>query len=189
MLFTMVILALFAACASCLLSVAVALRVKKAIDPLIEEGAFKPTRRLPVSLGTKISTYGEFTDMRGEKISFPTESDGPWILAFQSTSCSGCKSQLPFYKDYLSQLDLPRERVFSFISGDSAGLGEFADEIGQFATIVPADDTVDVGTDLGVTTWPAYLVVAPDGSVVFSSESAAALPELDLEMDESAAVA
>ncbi|MER5549015.1 hypothetical protein ABT072_42995 [Streptomyces sp. NPDC002589] len=179
--FAILSVAFVAAALSLALSVAVALRIKRLLNPLVEEGAFKERRGRNLA-GNQVPTYGAFVDSAGEPVSLPPEDDGPWLLTFQSVDCSGCKQQLPTYRRYLEEQGLPRDRVISVIRGGTDGLELYEQLIGEYSRIIPADDRVAVAADLGVEVWPTYLVVGPDGTVSVSRDNAAELPRLVLEI-------
>ncbi|MEU1145959.1 TlpA family protein disulfide reductase [Streptomyces sp. NPDC005863] len=184
MLVSIALTAIVVSCLSVALTMSVALRVKKTLDPLIEEGMFQPgaAPEAPptVPTGTPLPAVGEMLDSEGRPVTLPTAQDGPWILTFQSVTCSGCEAQLPAYRQYLQQSGLPRERVISVISGARAELGPYAAALGDLATIVHDDEAKSLADRLGVRIWPTYLVVSPDGTVGHSTESVGSLPELAL---------
>ncbi|MEV0300124.1 TlpA family protein disulfide reductase [Streptomyces prasinus] len=177
-LYPLAVLALLVACTACALSLMVSLRVKKVLDPLIEEGAFSPGRPPTVAVGTEVPDYGQLTDIDGSPLTLGAGPDGSWILTFLSTTCSGCKAQLPSYRDYLRGQGVPRDRVISVVSGEADELGMYADEIGELSRIVHSDELPSIGTDLQVSIWPTFLVVSSDRSVQFATEDVARLPEL-----------
>ncbi|MFB7271689.1 TlpA family protein disulfide reductase [Streptomyces sp. NPDC056244] len=177
-LYPIVILSLFAACAACALSLAVSLRVKKLLDPLIEEGAFKNDRPPTVPIGTEVPGYGKLTDVNGDTVELATGSGDSWILAFLSTTCSGCKAQLPVYREYLKRQDVSPDRLITVVSGAAADLGMYTAEIGEMSRVVHADDSSTIGSDLNVYIWPTYLLVNSERAVEFSTTSISSLPEL-----------
>ncbi|MET8124889.1 redoxin domain-containing protein [Streptomyces sp. NPDC005065] len=179
MLYPITILSLLAACAACLLSVMVSLRVKKVLDPLIEEGAFNSDRPPSVPIGTEIPDYGPLTDVKGNTVTFGAQADDSWILAFLSTTCSGCKAQLPAYRDYLREQGVSPDRVISLVSGDVADLSIFTDEIGELSRIVHADDSSTIASDLQVSIWPTFLMISPHRAVEFATEGVSRLPQLE----------
>ncbi|MER8032939.1 hypothetical protein ABTZ78_28685 [Streptomyces bauhiniae] len=179
--FAILTVAFVAAASSIALSIVVTLRVKQLIDPLVEEGAFKerpPGRNFS---GTQIPAHVGVADLHGRPVDFPPSDPGPWILAFQSVDCSGCKSQLPAYRQYLEAQGVPRDRVLSIIDGGTDGIELYEQLIGEYSRIIPAGDQLTVAADLGVEIWPTYMVVGPDGTVSMSHGNAAELPRLDLE--------
>ncbi|MEU6769528.1 redoxin domain-containing protein [Streptomyces sp. NPDC046853] len=184
MLVSLVLISVIVSCLSVFLSLSVALRVKKTLDPLIEEGVFRQgaVSDVPdtVAVGTPVPAVGELLDHQGRGVTLPSSHDGPWILTFQSTDCSGCKSQLPVYRAYLERYGLPRERVLSVVSGTREDLDLYTEALGESATIVHADDAGELADSLGVQVWPTYLIVSPDGTVGHSGASASSLPTLDL---------
>ncbi|MFD8917190.1 TlpA family protein disulfide reductase [Streptomyces sp. NPDC059569] len=177
-LYPVVILSLLVACAACGLSLAVSLRVKKLLDPLIEEGAFGNDRPSTVPVGTEVPNYGKLTDMNGSTVELVTGSGDPWVLAFLSTTCSGCKAQLPVYREYLLRQGVSPDRAITVVSGEAADLGVFVAEIGELSRIVHADDSSTIESDLNVNIWPTFLVVSSERAVEFSTTSVSTLPEL-----------
>ncbi|MEV0747875.1 hypothetical protein OG345_13620 [Streptomyces sp. NBC_01220] len=177
-LYPIVILSLFVACAACALSLAVALRVKKLLDPFIEEGAFRNDRPPTVPTGTEVPDFGKFTDVNGDTVQPGNTSDGSWILSFLSTSCSGCKAQLPIYRQYLLRQGLDPDRVITVVSGEAVDLGIFVAEIGEMSRIIHADESSTIESDLDVNIWPTFLAISPERIVEVSSTTVSNLPEL-----------
>ncbi|GGS25249.1 hypothetical protein GCM10010284_67710 [Streptomyces rubiginosohelvolus] len=171
------VLALLVASAGCALSLAVALRVKRLLDPLTEEGGLGAGRRPSgIPLGTAVPQIGGMTDIRGEHVEFPAADGAQWILTFQAVGCSGCKQQLPEYKRFLESAGLGRDRVFSLVIGDEEGVAQYADELGDLSHVVQAGDSLrNVIEEMEVTTWPTYSVISGSGTVSYSAQSSARL--------------
>ncbi|MFI5753664.1 TlpA family protein disulfide reductase [Streptomyces sp. NPDC051569] len=177
-LYPVVILSLIVACAACALSLAVSLRVKKLLDPLIEEGAFRNDRPPTVPVGTEVPDFGKLIDVNGNTVEPAADAGDSWILAFLSTTCSGCKAQLPLFREYILQQGVSPDRVVTVVSGEVADLGDFVTEIGGTSRIVHADDSSTIGSDLHVYIWPTFLVVSSERVVEFSTTSVSKLPGL-----------
>ncbi|MFK0258188.1 TlpA family protein disulfide reductase [Streptomyces sp. NPDC090445] len=179
MLTSVTLLALLLASASCALSLAVALRVKKLLDPMVQEGLLGRRRPDVVPVGAVVPARPALTDVSGDRVELPTDpEDGPWILTFQAVGCAGCKEQLPDYRRYLQSTGLPRHRVVSVIHGDASEAELYREQLGDLATLVPADGpgpAADLVADLGVSIFPTYLVVSPEGTVLRSEVSSARL--------------
>ncbi|MYT93948.1 hypothetical protein GTY40_23290 [Streptomyces sp. SID8359] len=171
------VLALLVASAGCALSLAVALRVKRLLDPLVEEGGVGTGRRpRGIPPGTPVPGVGAMTDVHGERVEFPAQDGAQWILTFQSTGCSGCKQQLPEYKKFLETSGIARDRVFSLILGDEEGVSLYADELRDVSRVVHSGESVDrVVREMGVTVWPTYSVIDGSGNVSYSVQSSARL--------------
>ncbi|MGE7388169.1 TlpA family protein disulfide reductase [Streptomyces sp. NPDC004126] len=179
MLTPLTFLALLLAAASCALALAVALRVKKLLDPMVQEGLLGRRRPDIVPVGTVVPVQPPLNDLDGDRFELPNGGDGgPWILAFQAVGCAGCKEQLPEYRRYLQSTALPRQRVVSVIHGDAADAALYREQLGDLATLVSAGDSgpaADLIADLGVGIFPTYLVVSADGTVLRSEVSSARL--------------
>ncbi|MEU8734905.1 MULTISPECIES: TlpA family protein disulfide reductase [Streptomyces] len=171
------VLALLVASAACGLSVAVALRVKKLLDPLTQEGAL--SRRRPDELpavGTVVPPVPGLLDMDGTEVRLPVPGSQPWILSFQSVGCSGCEQQLPGYAKFLRDAGVDRDRVVSFVVGDPDGAALYRDQLGDLAHVVAGEKQAPtlIG-ELGVSMFPTYLVVDAEGRVTVASGSSARL--------------
>ncbi|MGW4685614.1 TlpA family protein disulfide reductase [Streptomyces sp. NPDC004244] len=183
MLTSVTILALLLASASCALSLAVALRVKKLLDPMVQEGLLGRQRPDVVPVGAAVPVQPPLTDFDGGRVELPNDAGGgPWVLAFHAVGCAGCKEQLPDYRRYLQSTGLPRHRVVSVIHGDASAAELYREQLGDLATLVPAGDSgpaADLVADLGVGVFPTYLVVSADGTVLRSEASSARLRQAD----------
>ncbi|MFC8875056.1 TlpA family protein disulfide reductase [Streptomyces ardesiacus] len=184
MIVPILIISIVVSCFSAFLALSVALRVKKTLDPLIEEGVFKQRsdaeESMDVPLGTVLPTVGDIVDHEGRTVVVPAREDGPWVLTFQSTECAECKTQLPVYRAFLEEHRIPRERVLSVVSGARQKLDAYVSGVGDLATIVHSDDAKSLAESIGVRAWPTYLIISPEGTVIYSTDYAGALPELDL---------
>lgn len=184
MIIPIALISVVVSCLSAFLALSVALRVKKMLDPLIEEGVFKQRTEdeesSNVPLDTPLPAVEDLLDHEGRTVALPARQDGPWILTFQSTGCSECKSQLPVYREFLKRHRIPQERVFSVVAGSREGLEAYASGIGDLATIIRSDDAKSLAENIGVQAWPTYLVISPDRTVIYSTDYAGALPELEL---------
>ncbi|MFJ7044752.1 TlpA family protein disulfide reductase [Streptomyces sp. NPDC101112] len=169
---------LLVASAACGLSLAVALRVKKLLDPLTEEGLL--SRRGPAAGGPEVGDLvpraSGLIDIDGHEVELPPSGAQPWVLAFQAVGCPGCKEQLPTYKKFLRDMGFDRNRVVSVVVGDADGLPFYRDELGGLGHVVPAGEkTTDLVGGLGVTVFPTYLLVGEGGTVLVSTRSSARL--------------
>ncbi|MEV4228960.1 hypothetical protein AB0J81_18000 [Streptomyces bobili] len=172
--------ALLVASVACGLSVAVALRVKKLLDPLTEEGVLNRRRGAAPEVGTVVPRAPFMVNMDGNEVAFPAPGSDPWVLSFQSVGCSGCKQQLPTYKKFLSSTGLGEERVFSLVIGEADGVAFYRDELSGFANVIPVDgqdSTLALMAELGVSVFPTYLIVDGNGRVKVSSQSSAGLTQ------------
>ncbi|WP_327343693.1 hypothetical protein [Streptomyces europaeiscabiei] len=169
---------LLVASAACGLALAVALRVKKLLDPLTEEGALGSRRRFGVvpEAGETIPQTPPLNDVDGRIVEFPDTGSGPWVLTFQAVGCSGCKEQLPVYKKFLRDTGLGKERAFSVVTGDAEGLPFYREELSDVCRVVPGSEAAaDLVKSLGISVFPTYILVGDDGTVAFSSQSSARL--------------
>ncbi|MYT07981.1 MULTISPECIES: hypothetical protein [Streptomyces] len=176
------VLALLMASAACGLAVAVALRVKKILDPLTEEGSLGPRRGGAPSVGTTVPVPSSMVDTDGNEVSFPAVGSGPWILAFQMVGCSGCQQQMPEYKKFLSGVPLGRERTFSLVVGETDGVAYYRDELDALSHVIPVDaqeSVRDLMKELGVSVFPTYLVVDEHGAIRTSTQSSTRLAQSD----------
>jgi hypothetical protein len=174
------VVALLIASASCGLAVAVALRVKKLLDPLTEEGALSRSRGDAPKVGTMVTRPPAMVNMAGNEVAFPVVGSDPWILTFQMVGCSGCQQQIPEYKKFLTGLGVGKERVFSLVVGEIDGVAFYHDELGELSHVVPVDTQESARTfmnELGVSVFPTYLVVDENGVVRTSSQSSTRLAQ------------
>ncbi|MEV7342645.1 hypothetical protein [Streptomyces sp. NPDC093544] len=166
------------ACLSGALSLAVALRVKRLLDPLTQGGHLGRDQKDPVLVGSAVPDVGTLTDVYGESVELPLNDNTSWVLSFQSTTCTGCKQQLPGYKRYLESLSISKDRILSVIFGDIADVGLYEKELGHVSRVVHLTDGEDrLSREIGVASWPTYLVVSEAGTIAFSSNSSAQLAE------------
>ncbi|MFJ6686989.1 TlpA family protein disulfide reductase [Streptomyces werraensis] len=182
------VLALLMASAACALSVAVALRVKKLLDPLTEEGVLsRPGDDLP-SVGTVVPPTAGLVDMDGKEVRLPVPGSQPWILSFQSVGCSGCEQQLPGYKKFLRDTGVARDRVISIVVGDRDGVALYRDELGELARVIAGEEQASsLLREVGVSRFPTYLVVDGENKVMASSGSSARLADSGSELSASVA--
>ncbi|WP_333761837.1 TlpA family protein disulfide reductase [Streptomyces sp. IBSBF 2390] len=172
-------LGLLLAAAACGLSLAVALRVKKLLDPLTEEGLLSGRRVDGPQAGSLVPRPGVVVDMDGTQVELPADGSEPWVLTFQAVGCAGCKQQLPVYKKFLRNLALDRGRVFSIVVGDKDGVSLYADELSEYAHVVHgADNALRLVEELEVSMFPTYLVVDGNGRVLASPQSSTRLAEI-----------
>ncbi|MFD3628448.1 TlpA family protein disulfide reductase [Streptomyces sp. NPDC058698] len=172
-------LGLLLASAACGLSVAVALRVKKLLDPLTEEGLLSGRRVEGPEPGSLVPRPGAVVDMDGAQVELPADGSEPWVLTFQAVGCTGCKQQLPVYKKFLRNMALARGRVFAVVVGDEDGVSLYNDELGEYAHVVHgADNALRLVEELGISMFPTYLVVDGNGRVLASPQSSSRLAEV-----------
>ncbi|KAB1147668.1 hypothetical protein F7R91_11290 [Streptomyces luteolifulvus] len=171
--------ALLAASVACGLSLAVALRVKKLLDPLTEEGVMSRRREEGPREGAVVPRTPTLIDADGMEVDLPFAGPDPWVLTFQAVGCSGCKLQLPAYKKFLRDTGVDRDRVFSVIVGDVEGVSFYNDELGELGRVVHASgDAFKLVQGLGVSVFPTYLVVDGGGKVMVSSQSSSLLADV-----------
>ncbi|MEU3553551.1 hypothetical protein [Streptomyces fragilis] len=170
------VLALLVGSLSLALSLAVALRVKKLLDPLTEEGVLSRGRRdSGPEPGEAVPAMPAVADFRGEEVELPVGGHAPWILTFQAVDCNGCKQQLPAYKKFLRNAGVERDRVFSVVMGAPEGVAFYAEELGDLSRVIPQSGiTSELVETLGVSVFPTYAVVEGD-RVVHAVQSSARL--------------
>lgn len=177
------IFALLMASAASGLSLAVALRVKKLLDPLTEEGMLSRRRADIPPVGTVVPSVPGLVDTDGKDVRLPVPGTQPWILSFQSVGCSGCEQQLPGYKKFLRDAEIGRDRVVSIVVGEADGVAFYRDELGELAQVVPGEGQVSSFlAELGVSMFPTYLIVDGEGKVALSSGSSARLAGSGVEL-------
>ncbi|SEE67155.1 hypothetical protein SAMN05216532_8292 [Streptomyces sp. 2231.1] len=176
-------LALLLASAACGLSLAVALRVTKVLDPLTGEGLRSGLRIGGPETGSLIPRTGALVGVDGAQVELPADGSKPWVLTFQAVGCTGCKQQLPVYKKFLRNMALDRSRVICVVVGDKDGVSLYDDELGEYAHVVHgADNALRLVEELGVSLYPTYLVVDGKGRVLASAHSSAWLAEIGAEL-------
>ncbi|MET8533045.1 hypothetical protein ABZV67_14110 [Streptomyces sp. NPDC005065] len=156
------------------------LRVRKTVgaasDVSVIRSAFSPT----VKPGTRITGYQDLVDSDGQPFFLPTDSSEPWILAFQSLGCSGCRQQLPGYRKFLEEQGIPEERAVSISIGDPTELGWLKEGLRGAGRMVHVEQDSPLVTGLQITTWPTYLVVGADATVAYAAQSSARLSTFSL---------
>ncbi|MFF3556068.1 TlpA family protein disulfide reductase [Streptomyces tsukubensis] len=170
--------ALLVASVACALSLAVALRVKKILDPWVAErvaGGPPPFSPLP---GTVVPAVPALTDADGTAVELPLGDGAPWVLTFQSAECDGCKEQLPVLKEFLAETGVAESRVFSVIGGDASGTDFYRSELNGLSRIFPEGGTAaELKKELGVVIFPTYIVVDGGGTVAVATADSGRLME------------
>jgi hypothetical protein len=179
-LYVISIAALLIACAACALSSALLLRVQKSIGKDPDISAIRSTPPTPVALGTQVLYPNNLIDVNGKPFPLPADSTEPWILAFHSLACGGCRQQLPGYRKFLVERGISRERAISIATGDRSDLSWLTDGIGSAGQVVHVPEDSSLLVDLKITTWPAYLVIGRESTVTHATQSAARLATLQL---------
>ncbi|NUV62311.1 hypothetical protein [Streptomyces sp. CAI-85] len=179
MLFILLVLALLASCAACALAWALTARVKKVIGATPDVASIRSAAEVSVEQGTRIAGLDGLVDVAGEPFSLPVGSAQPWVLAFQSLGCAGCRQQLPGYRKFLEEHGVPAERAISLAIGDPADLGWLRSGLDGVGRVVHVDQNSPVVANLQISHWPTYLVVGPDDRVLFSTRSSARLTAPD----------
>jgi hypothetical protein len=169
--FTLVI-----ACAAAALSLAVALRVKKILDPLVEQGALK---RPPVpKVGDRLPATHGLVDGDGEPLSLDAQRSDSWFLVFVSTGCSGCAAQLPDFERFLTKHRICPERVVVIVLGSGEDAEAYRKDISRFGRVAGDQEAVaELTSALGVSAFPTFLHVNADATVAFSSTSVSLFKE------------
>lgn len=170
------VFALLLASAACGLSLAVALRVKKILDPLTQEGALGRRTGDGPEAGDVLPSIPPLIDVNGETVTPPVAESEPWVLTFQAVGCSGCKEQLPGYKKFLNDMKLEKGRVISIVAGNPEGIPFYSDALGEMGHVIPdGESTSELMNDLGVSVFPTYLVVGEGGRIITATRSSARL--------------
>ncbi|MFH9675322.1 hypothetical protein ACH4L5_24050 [Streptomyces sp. NPDC017405] len=168
------VIALILASASCALSLAVAIRVKKILDPIVDGSVAAQTST--IAKGTKIPDVGILRDAAGEEVQLHRDQGEAWILTFLSSNCSGCAAQLPDYKRFIAAHNIPTSRVVTIVTGKGEKADTYAQEVAQFSRVVrPQDNLNALISVLGVRLFPTFLVVTPTGEVKHSTTSVSTL--------------
>ncbi|MEV0300123.1 TlpA family protein disulfide reductase [Streptomyces prasinus] len=175
MLFILLVLALLVSCAACALAWALMTRVKRVIGTDPDLASIRSAAAVSVEPGTRITSPVGLVDVNGKPFSLPVGSAQPWVLAFQSLGCAGCRQQLPGYRKFLEEHGIPAERAISLAIGDSADLGWLRSGLEGAGHLVHVDQNSPAVADLQITHWPTYLVVGADDRVVFATRSSARL--------------
>ncbi|MFJ3774041.1 redoxin family protein [Streptomyces sp. NPDC090075] len=167
------IVALIFATASCALSLAVATRAKKILDPMVE-GAMVP--RSTIETGIKIPDVGALYDHEGNELDLRAGQEGNWILAVLSSSCSGCAQQTPDYKRLIATENIPATRAVTIVLGTGEDADEYARSVAQYSRVIRNQDNLDaLLSAIGLKSYPAFAVVTTDGVVKYATPSVSAL--------------
>ncbi|MFB7271688.1 TlpA family protein disulfide reductase [Streptomyces sp. NPDC056244] len=180
MLYFLSIIALLASCAACALSLALTIRVQKTVGAAPDISAIRSASAAPVAPGTRIADHQDLVDVNGSPFSLPTDSTEPWVLAFHSLECGGCRRQLPGYRKFLAAQGIPRERAVSVAIGEPSELDWLKDGLEGAGQVVHVQQDSRILLDLQISTWPVYLVVGRDATVVHSTLSASRLSTLQM---------
>ncbi|MEU8970166.1 hypothetical protein AB0D11_12950 [Streptomyces monashensis] len=168
------VLALIFASAACALSLAVATRAKRILDPLVEGSMI---RRPPsVVEGTRVPDIGTLRDTAGEELELHRERKEAWLLTFLSSTCSGCAAQLPEYKRMIETEKIPPNRAITIVLGNGDDADAYAHGISQFSRVIRSQDNLNsLISAIGVKSMPTFLVMTPDGEVKYSTTSVSML--------------
>ncbi|MFI0807793.1 TlpA family protein disulfide reductase [Streptomyces echinatus] len=168
------IVALVLASASCALSLAVATRVKKILDPLTDNSVVSPSSF--IEQGTPIPDVGVLRDTAGEEIELHHDQDEVWLLTFLSSTCGGCAAQLSAYKELVQERKIPMSRAVSVVTGEGAAADAFAESVSAFSQVLrPQENLNALLTGLGVRGFPTFLMVTPTGEVKYSTSKVSML--------------
>ncbi|MFD8917189.1 TlpA family protein disulfide reductase [Streptomyces sp. NPDC059569] len=180
MLYILSILALLASCAACALSMALTFRVQKTIGAAPDISAILSSPAAPVNPGTRIADHSDLADVNGSPFSLPTDSTEPWVLTFHSLECGGCREQLPAYRKFLAEQRIPEERAVTIAMGEPSELDWLKDGLDGAGRVVHVAEDSRIVLDLQIATWPVYLVVGRDATVIHATRSATRLSTFQL---------
>ena len=152
------------------LSLAVALRVKKILDPLVELGLMKHPPS--PALGRQLPAVDGLLDRDGRSLALDAPRTDSWFLVFVSTGCSGCAAQLPDFERLLTDHRVPVERVVAVILGSGDEADAYQEKVSRFSRVVGDQESVaEITAALGVQAFPTFMHVNADARVEFSSSS------------------
>ncbi|MEV0747874.1 hypothetical protein OG345_13615 [Streptomyces sp. NBC_01220] len=154
--------------------------MKKTIGVAPDSSLIRSASVAPVNPGTRIADYPDLVDVNGSKFSLPSDAPEPWVLAFHSLQCGGCQQQLPGYRKFLVEQGIPRERAVSIVAGERSELEWLVDGLGSAGRVVHVEEDAQILLDLQIATWPVYLLVGRDSTVIHSTQSAARLSTFQL---------
>ncbi|MET7852622.1 hypothetical protein ABZT48_31210 [Streptomyces avermitilis] len=167
------IVALIFAAASCALSLAVATRAKKILDPMVEGSMIQ---RSTIETGINVPDVGALYDHEGKEIDLHTGQEGNWILAVLSSSCPGCAQQTPDYKRLIGTENIPATRAVTIVLGIGEDADEYARDVAQYSRVIRTQDNLDaLLSGIGLKSYPTFAVVTSDGVVKYSTPSVSAL--------------
>ncbi|MEJ8650396.1 hypothetical protein WKI65_20405 [Streptomyces sp. MS1.AVA.3] len=154
--------ALLFSLAALALSFAVARRVTVVLKHIQEKGT--PKRQNTVEIGSVLSP----SDLVGSDGSrFRNGKAGPFIVAFLSVECSGCRAQVAELKKGI--IRVPGPRLVSVVLGEGEAAESFASEVASFSDVVRVGYGSKLVSDVGVTVWPSFVLCDEAGKVLRST--------------------
>lgn len=164
--------ALLISLAALAFSFAVARRVTVVLKHIQEKNA--PKRQNVVEIGSVLPT----SDLVGsDGGSFRKGKEGPFIVAFLSVECSGCRAQAAELKKGV--ISVPGPRLVSVVLGEGEAAESFAREVASFSDVVPVGYGSKLVSDVGITIWPSFVLCDDAGEVLRSTGRADELSSQD----------
>jgi len=120
---------------------------------------------------------GSFSAVTTDGEAVPGTS-GLAVVAFFSTSCSGCLRRVAPFTEYVGRYGVPKESVLSVVVTDDGDASKYLESLGAVSRVCVEQDGGAVGSAFKVRGFPAFCLLGADGSVVASKFDPAALPEL-----------
>lgn len=100
---------------------------------------------------------------------------GPTLVAFLAPGCGPCEQEQPEFVALAAAH--PRDRVLAVVTGlDDAAAAPLVAELRGIATVVREDDGGPVQQAFGVSGYPTFALVEPNGVVVAGVARVASLP-------------
>ncbi|MFC9234374.1 hypothetical protein ACFTZI_36310 [Streptomyces decoyicus] len=143
-------------------SLAVARRVTVVLKHIQEKDI--PKRQNAVEIGSVLPT-SDLVGSDGRRIRDGKE--GPFIVAFLSVECSGCRAQAAELKKGV--ISVPGPRLVSVVLGEGEAADSFAREVASFSDVVSVGHGSKLVSDVGVTVWPSFVLCDEAGEVLWST--------------------
>lgn len=103
----------------------------------------------------------------GDSDTSPTFAGRTTLIAFLSTSCSACKECLPALRQRLQQLSDDGDQAIAVVCGDGSEAERYAGSLRDVGRLViEREFGGPVTSAFGVSFFPAYALIGPDGIVL-----------------------
>ncbi len=168
------------------LAATLALGISLLIVRSMSAGTFPATAMPPSGTGVTLPPSGPDVGSPAPRFSALTSTGAlldtaeltarPYLLAFVSSSCEGCRASLPAMIGYASQLPGPL-RLITVIVGDPRRGTDIEHALAAVATIVYEAAGGPIATAYRIQLFPSYVLISDAGTVLATGQSVQDLPQ------------
>ena len=87
------------------------------------------------------------------------------VLVFMSTTCASCRAGLPALRNYLGRASTVGVQAWAVVAGTPEAVGAMAVDLPAGVPVINEEVNGPLHEAIGMRAYPAYVVVAPDGTV------------------------